>query len=77
MTQRHEYRVTWRRAGWRQSTANKTRTFDRRFDCDRFVNKLRDGRRSDLTRLELLRIDRRPVGRWEADPLDRRRPLRG
>lgn len=65
---RHEYRVTWRRTGWRRTTADKSRTFGRRFDCDRFVRKLRDDGRRNLSDLELVKVDRRPVGGWEADP---------
>jgi hypothetical protein len=62
-----EYRVTWHRSRWKATTSPKSRTFARRPDAVRFVDKLRGHERLDV--FDVLRVDSRPVGRWQAEPL--------
>jgi hypothetical protein len=63
---RYQYRVTWHREGWK--TWPKSRTYSRQSDAERLIDKLLDPGVRDLTPLDLLRVDRRPVGGWEAEP---------
>ncbi len=54
----HQWRVTWRRTSWGETTWTKSRTFVREPDARRFALKLRC---RDLPDIERLEIDTREI----------------
>lgn len=64
MSARYEWRVTWRRIGWRATSDSKSRVFARRHDARRFLAKLLGDDRPDLSQVEV-HVSRREVGPWE------------
>lgn len=58
------YRVQWRRAGWSKNTHGSSRMFETERAMRRFVAKLLDDGRPDLSPLVQLVVDRREVGDW-------------
>ena len=62
MTARTEYRVLWRRAGWRPTTATKSRVVPTHAAAMRFIDRLR--RAEGRSPLSLVRVQRRAVGAW-------------
>lgn len=59
-----EYRVRWRRTSWAATSANKTRRFTRRYDLDRFIERLEDyDRGAEL----VYSVHTRQVGPWVID----------
>lgn len=60
-----EYRVRWRREDWSPTTKTKSRTFSRRHDAARFVEKLYGDDRPELGPV-LVWADVREVGSWQA-----------
>ena len=62
-----EFRVTWRRSTWSQSTRTKSKTFTVEADALRKLEDLHAKSRPDLGFLEVCRLERRTVtvGGWE------------
>jgi hypothetical protein len=60
-----EWAVSWRRRDWRASTMPGRRKFDRRERAEALIRRLYSDDFPDLSPLEWVRIERRPVGDWE------------
>jgi hypothetical protein len=58
-----EYKVTWHRDGWADTTWSKTRTFTRRADAEAFRAKLEGDARPDLGRVRV-QLHHRQVEAW-------------
>jgi hypothetical protein len=62
--QTHEWRVTYRRSTWGETTSNQVRMFQRRHAARAFVRRLRSDDRPDLGAIVVLEVHRREVGEW-------------
>ena len=60
----YEYRVSWRRAAWRDHKAN-SRLFETREGAERFIATRLYGRDRPKLSAITVTVSRRPVGPWE------------
>lgn len=63
---RYEWRVVYRRHGWRPSTSDQVRVYETEHSAWTYAERLFAGGRPDLRPLKYVRVERRPVGPWEA-----------
>ena len=63
--QRQQYRVTWRRWAWADTTHDKSKLFGDYASATRFIRfSLHGTERPELSELMFVRLDSRPVGPW-------------
>jgi hypothetical protein len=60
-----EWRVRYRRSGWKPGSGAKLVRFYRREAADAYAAKLCSGGRPDLSPLEYVHVEHRRVSRWE------------
>lgn len=65
MADKYEYKITYRRADWRSTTASKTRVFSTLDGLNKFIEEKLNGRgRPELARVSEWKVQRRTVGAW-------------